>query len=172
MSPDEVKSIKLVSERSSGKCPRCPTWSDPPLITWYWNPMRVLSRNSVLKSAASQIADIGLFVQLLVQVNIKVNIKALHYWSFVKTIRRWPVDSPHKGPMMRKACPCRDVIMASLALGSMWLLQTKICSCCEHNPSFDDTYREDSHVFNSSPGPCKYVRLREQIVWVFAIKAW
>ena len=23
-----------------------------------------------------------------------------HYWSFVRGIHRWPVDSPHKGPVM------------------------------------------------------------------------
>ena len=24
-----------------------------------------------------------------------------HYWPFVREIHRWPVDSPHKGPVMR-----------------------------------------------------------------------
>ena len=28
------------------------------------------------------------------------NIKGPHYWLFVSGIHRWPVDSPHKGPVM------------------------------------------------------------------------
>ena len=31
--------------------------------------------------------------------------------AFVRVIHRWPVDSPHKGPVMRKMFPFDDVIM-------------------------------------------------------------
>ena len=31
--------------------------------------------------------------------------------AFVKGIHRWPVDSPHKGPVTRKMFPFNDVIM-------------------------------------------------------------
>ena len=34
-----------------------------------------------------------------------------NHWSFVKGIHRWPVISPHEGPVMRKAFPYHDVIM-------------------------------------------------------------
>ena len=34
-----------------------------------------------------------------------------YYCPFVRGIHRWPVDSPHKGPVMRKPLPCRNVIM-------------------------------------------------------------
>ena len=53
-----------------------------------------------------------LFVQLFVQANIKESIKAPQHWPFVKGIHRWPVDSPHKGPVMWKALPCHDIIMS------------------------------------------------------------
>ena len=43
--------------------------------------------------------------------NKKRNIKARHDWPFVRGIHRWPVDSPHKGPVMRKACPWHDTVM-------------------------------------------------------------
>ena len=33
--------------------------------------------------------------------------------AFVRGIHRWPVNSPHKGPVMRKMCPFDDVIMMS-----------------------------------------------------------
>ena len=31
--------------------------------------------------------------------------------AFVRTIHRWPVNSPHKGPVMRRMTPFDDVIM-------------------------------------------------------------
>ena len=32
--------------------------------------------------------------------------------AFVRGIHRWPMDSPHKGPVTQKICPSDDVIMA------------------------------------------------------------
>ena len=52
-----------------------------------------------------------LFVQELVAADIRENIKATHHWPFVSGIHRWPMDSPHKGRIMRKVRPWRDVIM-------------------------------------------------------------
>ena len=37
------------------------------------------------------------------------------YWPFVMGIHRLPMDSPHKGSVMRKALPYHDVIMAGLS---------------------------------------------------------
>ena len=42
----------------------------------------------------------------------------LHYLPFVRAIHRWPVDYLHKEPVIRKACPCHDVIM----IRHTWLL--------------------------------------------------
>ena len=36
--------------------------------------------------------------------------------AFVRGIHRWPVNSPHKGPVTRKKFPFDDVIMQHLAL--------------------------------------------------------
>ena len=35
----------------------------------------------------------------------------LYYWPFVRGIHWWPVDSPHKGPVMQKTYPCCDRII-------------------------------------------------------------
>ena len=43
------------------------------------------------------------------------NIKSLHYCHFVRGINRWPVDSPHKGAVMRKMCPFDDVMFVNTA---------------------------------------------------------
>ena len=37
-----------------------------------------------------------MFVQQLVKTSVKENTKAPPYWSFVRGIHRWSVDSPHK----------------------------------------------------------------------------
>ena len=52
----------------------------------------------------------------------KRNIKALCYWPFVRGIHRWPVDSPHKGPVMRKMFQCCDIIMtwAGTVVTTLW----------------------------------------------------
>ena len=43
--------------------------------------------------------------------------------AFVRGIHRWPVDSPHKGPVTRKMFPFDDVIMIIyISLGSVLIL--------------------------------------------------
>ena len=59
-----------------------------------------------LKSPAS-----WLFTATFIQAQIKENVKAPRHWSFVRGIHRWPVNSPHKGPVTRKMFPFDDVIM-------------------------------------------------------------
>ena len=44
------------------------------------------------------------------QANNKENPKALHYCPFVRWTRQWPVDSPHKGPVIQKALPSHNNI--------------------------------------------------------------
>ena len=45
------------------------------------------------------------------QSNNKGCIKAPHHWPFVKGIHWWPVDSPHKGPVMWKVFSYHDINM-------------------------------------------------------------
>ena len=47
-----------------------------------------------------------MFVKQPVQSNIK-DIKAPHYWPFVEDISWWAGDSPHKDPVVGKACTCQ-----------------------------------------------------------------
>ena len=60
-----------------------------------------------------------LFAQKFDQANIKENIAVLHYWSFVRGIHRWPVDSPQKGPVMRKTFSCHDLVMCDPHMDSI-----------------------------------------------------
>ena len=44
------------------------------------------------------------------------NIITPRHWPFGRGIHRWPVNSPHKGPVTRKKLPFDDVIMS----GQIW----------------------------------------------------
>ena len=52
-----------------------------------------------------------MFVKQFVQADIKGNTKSPHRALFMNGTPRSPVDSPHKGPEMRKALPCHDFVM-------------------------------------------------------------
>ena len=42
--------------------------------------------------------------------------------AFVRRIHRWPVDSPHKGPVTRKMFPFADAVITRVAACQQWLL--------------------------------------------------
>ena len=50
------------------------------------------------------IVAIWLFIQQTALVSNEEIMYVLHYWPFIKRSHRWPMDSPHKGPVMRKKC--------------------------------------------------------------------
>ena len=60
---------------------------------------------------AFQITPTRLFVQQPALANDTENTKGREDWPFVRVIHRWPMDSTHEGPVMRKACQRHDVIM-------------------------------------------------------------
>ena len=53
---------------------------------------------------------------LIIQAQIIENIKAPHSWPFVWVINQWPVNSLHKGPVMRKMFPFDDIITQRIIL--------------------------------------------------------
>ena len=52
--------------------------------------------------------------------------------AFVRGIHRWPMNSPHKGPVTRKMFPFDDFIMVCSGAEAMITLKTKSC----HNAHF------------------------------------
>ena len=54
--------------------------------------------------------------------------------AFVRGIHRWPVNSPHKGPVTRKMFPFDDVIMYSLTVNPMLVYQISVNSFTEEEP--------------------------------------
>ena len=60
---------------------------------------------------ASQITSNSTVSSTGFQTNNKEYIKVPHHYSFVRGIRQWPMDSPHKGTVMRKTFPGHRVFM-------------------------------------------------------------
>ena len=88
-----------------------------------------------MSAMASQMIGISIVYSTpFVRAQIKENINALHHWPswVVRGIRRWPVNSPHEGPVTRKMFPFYEVIMWLYAFrhSHLRLGRNKNCSCC------------------------------------------
>ena len=84
---------------------------------WAWWP---------LKSPASR-----LFTQLFIQGIDQRKHQSSASLAFVRGIRWWPVNSPHKGPVTRKMFPFNDVIMKGAALNA-WSSLVKRLHCLQN----------------------------------------
>ena len=61
---------------------------------------------------ASQITGVSIAYSTFVRAQIKENTKVGSApLAFVRGIHRWPMISPHKGPVTRKMVPFDDVVM-------------------------------------------------------------
>ena len=70
-----------------------------------------------MSAVASQITTHSrFFTQLFIQAQVKENIQSSVSLVFVRRIHQWPVNSPHKWPVMRKMFPFDDVNMNLLTL--------------------------------------------------------
>ena len=80
--------------------------------------------------------------------------------AFVLEIHRWPVNSPHKGPLTRKMFPFDDVIMRFFSSWKTFILHSNIM------PTYELTtqWTINSHsmiLLDSSEYPC--ISIRTQI---------
>ena len=72
---------------------------------------------------------------------MKGKIKIPHHWPFVREIHRPPVDSPHKGLVIRKACSCHDVIMGVIYLHALYICLLRIGPHTEPALNHDDVIK-------------------------------
>ena len=80
-------------------------------VIYFINGMICIHRSDVIMSAmASQITDVS-SVCSTVCSDADKNHQSSASLASVRGIHRWPVDSPHKGPVTRKMFPFADVIM-------------------------------------------------------------
>ena len=79
---------------------------------------------------ASQITSLAIVYSTVIQAHQR-KLQSSASLAFVLGIHRWPVNSPHKGPVTRKMFPFDDVIMVcvlgsvstSFEVNSIWLRQ-------------------------------------------------
>ena len=92
----------------------CPLWRHRndhlfPLISVRFKTLKRRHISSVMASHISR-----LFNNLFMLASKKASKLCIYGPLWEESIgdrHRWPVDSPHKGPVMRKAFPCYEVIM-------------------------------------------------------------
>ena len=74
--------------------------------------MHISHYNDVIMSTmASQITRLTIVYSTVYSRRISKKTSKLRVAGFVRGIHRWPVNSPHKGPVTRKMIPFDDVIM-------------------------------------------------------------
>ena len=70
----------------------------------------------IMSSTASQITGLTIVCSTLYSSTDQRKHQSSASLAFVRGIHRWPVNSPHKGPVTRKMFPFDDVIMACQTL--------------------------------------------------------
>ena len=74
----------------------------------------------IMNAVASQITSLGIVNSTVYSGTDERKRDSSASLAFVRGIHRWPVNSPHKGPVTRKMFPFNDVIM--LCIGLYWIL--------------------------------------------------
>ena len=97
--------------------------------------------NDVIMSVmASQITGVSIVLSTVCPGADQRRHQSSASLDFVRGIHRWPMDSPHKGPVTRKMSPFDDVIMCPRSLGiDVWCARLTFCP-----PSHSYKYREES----------------------------
>ena len=89
-----------------------PTWLPPPWVTLGWRRFRNNHYSDVKMGAiASQITSVTIVYSTIYSGADQRKHESPASLGFVQGIHRWPVNSPHKGPVTRKMIPFDDVIM-------------------------------------------------------------
>ena len=81
-------------------------------------PITTIHYNDVIMSAiASQITSLTIVYSTVYSGTVQRKHQNSALLAFVRGLHRWPVNSPHKGPVTRKMFPSDDVIMCLKCLG-------------------------------------------------------
>ena len=75
----------------------------------------------MMNAMASQITSLTIVYSTVYSGTNQRQYERFASLAFVRGIHRWPVNSPHKGPITRKMLPFDDVIMTNRKLGSLHL---------------------------------------------------
>ena len=91
----------------------------------------------IMGAVASQITSVSVIYSTVYSGGDQRKHQSSALLAFVRGIHRWPVNSPHKGPVTRKTFPFDDVVMigwwlpsrylTSLSSKSLWFLSRLLC---------------------------------------------
>ena len=101
-------------ELPSGECNRTPMfgkWTLAQVIAWCYQTQNYNYRDVIMSMIASQITGIMIVNSTICLGSDERKHQSSASLAFVRGIPRWLVNSPHKGPGMRKMFPFDDVIM-------------------------------------------------------------
>ena len=79
----------------------------------------------IMGAIASQITGVSIVCSTLCSGADQRKYQSFASLTFLGGIHRWPVDSPHKGPVMRIFFPFNDAIMTYLAGSISWTFLQK-----------------------------------------------
>ena len=82
--------------------------------------------------------------------------------AFVRWIHRWPVNSPHKGPVTREMFPFDDVIMFTVSVTCV----ATICYLLVHLPCVPPARQQGPYI-NRNSIPCKLIWEKSACLVVF-----
>ena len=104
---------------------------------------------------AFQITGVLMVCSTAFQVQIKENTKAQRHWPLWGAIHRWPVNSPHKGPVTRKMFPIDDVIMDMFSV-FVWFIFTYLRGGGGVDFPFQWRHNGRDSVSNHQPYDCLF----------------
>ena len=92
------------------------------LTSWLIHLHQVVQECSITMNAmASQIISLTIVYSTIYSGSDQRKYQSSASLAFVRGIHRWPVNSPHKGPVTRKVLPLDDVIMSTCCIQTVTL---------------------------------------------------
>ena len=90
-----------------------PSWCKHGSQQWWPAPPFTHYSNIIMSAMASQITSFTIVYTTIYSGADQRKYQSSASLAFVRGIHRWPVNSPHKGPIARKMFPFDDVIMST-----------------------------------------------------------
>ena len=84
-------------------------WSKLVQVHMVW--LHIHYSDVIMSAMASQITGVSIVCSIVCSGTDQRKLQSSASLAFVRGIHRWPVDSPHKGPVTQKMFPFDDVIM-------------------------------------------------------------
>ena len=96
----------------------------------HWSPSKFVTlwscflhyRDVIMSAISTQITGVSIVCAIVCLGADQRKHQSSASLAFVRGIHRWPVDSPHKGPVTQTMFPFDDVIMCHTLVVSPWMI--------------------------------------------------